>query len=67
MVKINIDPKEIEAFDALLKNTKYTGENWTMIGYLIGNLRMKIQQAILREQEALLREKYGKKDKNTKA
>ena len=67
MVKIDIDKKEIEAFDIMLKNTTYTGKNWTMIGYLIGNLRMKMQQGIQKEQEAQLRERYGKKDKNPKA
>lgn len=67
MTKINIDRKEIEAFDIMLKNTTYTGKNWSMIGYLIGNLRMKMQQGVQKEQEAQLREQYGKKDKDTKA
>jgi hypothetical protein len=66
MIKINIDQKEIEAFDIMLKNTTYTGKNWSMIGYLIGNLRMKMQQAVQKEQESQLREHYGKKDKNPK-
>ena len=67
MVKIEVDKKEIEAFDIMLKNTTYTGKNWSMIGYLIGNIRMKIQQGMQKEQEAKLREQYGKKDKTTKA
>ena len=61
MVKVDIDKKEIEAFDAMLKNTTYTGKNWTIIGYLMGNLRLRIQQGIQKEQEAKLREQYGKK------
>lgn len=67
MVKINIDEKEIEAFDIMLKNTTYTGKNWAMIGYLVGSLRIKMQQAVQKEQETKLRERYGKKDKDTKA
>jgi len=66
MVKIDIDKKEIEAFDMMLKNTTYTGKNWSVVGYLIGNFRMKIQQGVQKEQESKLREQYGKKDKNPK-
>ena len=61
MVKIEIDKKEIEALDIMLKNTTYTGKNWSMIGYFIGNIRIKIQQAVQKEQESQLREKYAKK------
>lgn len=63
MVKIDIQPKEINALDIIMKETKCT----VVIGYLLGNLRARIQQGIEKEQEAQLRERYGKKDKNTKA
>lgn len=66
MTKINIDKKEIEAFDIMLNNTAYIGKNWAMIGYLLGNLRIKMQQAVHKEQEIQLREHNGKKDKNPK-
>jgi len=63
MVKIDIQQKEIEALDVVLKKTKAP----IIVGFLVGSLRARIQQAIQKEQEALMREKYGKTDKDTKA
>lgn len=63
MVKIDVAEKEIEAFDIMLKNTTYTGKNWAMIGFLVGSLKIKMEQAIQKEKENRLREQYGKKDK----
>jgi len=65
MVKIDIQQKEIDALDIVLKEAKVS----VVVGFLVGSLRGRIQQAIQREQEILMREKYGekKKDKNTKA
>jgi len=63
MVKIDIVEKEIEALDIVLKKAEVP----VVVGFLVGSLRARIQQAIQKEQEAKLREQYGKKDKDTKA
>jgi len=67
MVNINIEQKEIDALDVVLKKTKVP----IVIGYILGSLRAKIQQSLARERELQLREKYGKteksKNKNTGA
>ena len=62
MVKIDIQQKEIDALDVLLKKTKAP----IVVGFLLGSLRARIQMAIQKEQETLMREKYGKKNKDTK-
>ena len=63
MVKIDIQQKEIEALDVVLKKTRAP----IIVGFIVGSFRARIQQAVQKEREAKLREQYGKKDKDTKA
>ncbi len=63
MVKVDITKKEIEALDIILKKTKAP----IIVGFLVGGLRAKRQQAVQKEEETKLREQYGKKDGNRKA
>jgi len=59
MVLVDIQKKEVETFDKVLKNVEASIPD----GYVLGTLRMKIQLAFMKEQEKQLREKYGEKKK----
>ena len=59
MVMIDIKKQEIEALDTLFNESKCS----IAIGYILGVLRIKIQEAILQERELNMKAKYAPKKK----
>ena len=59
MVLVDIHPKEIEAFDRLIAKANAP----IPIGFVIGTLRVRIQEAITKEQDKQLKDKYAPKKK----
>lgn len=59
MIKVEIYKKEIEALDKILVKTECP----VAVGFVLGTLRVRIQQEIMREEERAMKEKYAPKKK----
>lgn len=59
MVMIDVKKQEIEALDALFNDSKCS----VAMGYVLGSLRIRIQESILQEQEKNMRAKFAPKKK----
>lgn len=62
MAKIEIAIQEAKALRELMKDAKVS----VPIGYLLGSLMIKVEQAIGKEQEKALKSKYTKKESKSK-
>lgn len=56
-MRIEIYQREIQALDELMKNAKVP----IAMGMVLGTLRVRIQEAVNKENEKLQKEKYSKK------
>lgn len=62
MIKVNIYKKEIEALDRVFNKAKVS----IVDGLILGTMRVRIQQEIIKEQEKAAIEKYVPKKETKK-